>query len=266
MSARIKKQKTPVGIILVIILILGAGVWFITSDKTPEKDTEDTTPDEVVPATPLVIYPDITTTDKKINEGGPSTDYLIAVTYPILATADAKYTANIGTMNTNIASRASSLISDFKSQLEGILVSSSDDQSSLLVNSDVVQSGAIVTVAYTISQYASGAAHPLSFIDTVSYDIRTGEILGLGDLFVANSDYLAKISSKSRELLIKKLGASEKETIDAGTTAEEENFSVFEFTDNGLVLIFNPYQVAPYSAGIIEITIPWNQLPERSVN
>jgi hypothetical protein len=85
-------------------------------------------------------------------------------------------------------------------------------------------------------------------------------------LFVANSDYLEKISSKSRELLIKKLGTSEKETIDAGTTVEQENFSVFEVTDNGLVVIFNPYQVAPYSAGIIEITIPWSQLPERSVN
>jgi hypothetical protein len=159
MSARTKKQKTPVGIILVIILILGAGVWFITSNKTPEKDTENTTPDEVVSTIPTVIYPGITTTDKKINEGGPSTDYLIAVAYPVLAISDAKYTASIATMNGSITSRTSSLISDFKAQLEGILVSSSDDQSSLLVNSDVVQSGAIVTVAYTISQYASGAAH-----------------------------------------------------------------------------------------------------------
>ncbi len=265
MSARTKKSKTPVGIILVIILILGAGIWFITSSKTPVKDTESTTPDEAVPTAPIVTYPDVTTTDKKINEGGPSTDYLIAVTYPILAISDAKYTASIKTMNTSITSRASSFVSDFKAQLEGILVSSSDDQSSLLVNSDVVQSGAIVTVAFTISQYASGAAHPLSFIETVAYDLRTGETITIGDLF-ESADYLSTLSSVSRTFLVKKLGAGEKETIDAGTTAEKENFSVFKVTDNGLVLIFNPYQVAPYAAGIIEITIPWSELPERNIN
>ena len=43
-----------------------------------------------------------------------------------------------------------------------------------------------------------------------------------------------------------------------GTLPKKENFSNFAFTDNGLLVFFNRYQIAPYSYGSFNIIIPYS--------
>ena len=45
-----------------------------------------------------------------------------------------------------------------------------------------------------------------------------------------------------------------------GTLPKKENFSNFAFTDKGLLVFFNRYQIAPYSFGSFNITIPYSDL------
>ena len=45
-----------------------------------------------------------------------------------------------------------------------------------------------------------------------------------------------------------------------GTTPIKNNFKNFVFTSNGLMLIFERYQIAPYYFGEYNITIPYQQI------
>lgn len=44
--------------------------------------------------------------------------------------------------------------------------------------------------------------------------------------------------------------------ISEGTAPKEENFENFLITDNALIIIFDPYEVAPYAAGSVFVEIP----------
>ena len=47
-----------------------------------------------------------------------------------------------------------------------------------------------------------------------------------------------------------------------GVTPEALNFQSYAIEGDALVLIFPPYQVAPYAAGTQEVSIPLSQLKE----
>ena len=46
--------------------------------------------------------------------------------------------------------------------------------------------------------------------------------------------------------------------IKEGTKADEKNFACFNLKGGEVILVFNQYQVAPYSSGISEVSIPLN--------
>lgn len=132
------------------------------------------------------------------------------------------------------------------------------------------------------------------FPSTINFDLRKGEVVKLKDLFEADSKYLEKISELSRntlkktclscpcknginagdslpaELIPKESAASQNSNsentppIDAwyikGTEPEEENFSNWSIVDEGLKITFGEYQVGPGCIGIIDITIPFQDL------
>ncbi len=48
--------------------------------------------------------------------------------------------------------------------------------------------------------------------------------------------------------------------IEEGTVPDYQNYRNFYYNDRGLVFIFEQYQVAPYSSGIIEVIVPYSIL------
>ena len=48
--------------------------------------------------------------------------------------------------------------------------------------------------------------------------------------------------------------------IEEGTVSDYPNYRNFYYNDRGLVFIFEQYQVAPYSSGIIEVIVPYSIL------
>ena len=64
------------------------------------------------------------------------------------------------------------------------------------------------------------------------------------------------------ELTRKKLLEQElpQDMVEAGTAPEEENFSTFLLEEDGLTVYFNPYQVGPWAAGVVTVTLPLKEL------
>ena len=118
------------------------------------------------------------------------------------------------------------------------------------------------TASYIFTVYEDTlGAHGNTFFHTFTFDKATGASLALGDLFTPGSGYLATLSALSRAKLPKIIGDNgNAQMLESGTTPDAKNFSDFFFDNHNLVVLFDPYKVAPYSSGPQTLYIPTSEL------
>ncbi len=100
-----------------------------------------------------------------------------------------------------------------------------------------------------------GGAHPNTTIETFTY--KNGKRIEIMD--VISKEELSKISNYVKKKLLSHPG-SVSDMIEEGTVPDYQNYRNFYYNDRGLVFIFEQYQVAPYSSGIIEVIVPYSIL------
>lgn len=120
----------------------------------------------------------------------------------------------------------------------------------------------------------TGGAHPLPLDASFVFDRQAQRVLALDDLFVDPDAARRMLAAFSRAALEGKLLAqapgkdeatpeARKEwldnmrgMIDDGTRPDAKNFSEFQVDADGLLLVFPPYQVAPYVYGTQTVEVP----------
>lgn len=102
----------------------------------------------------------------------------------------------------------------------------------------------------------TGGAHPIPIVVTTLFDLTRGHAMKLGDMFRKGAPYLSTLSTLSRAYLAKQDLGSDADWQKRGTEATEANFQAFYLDGQNLVVVFPPYQVAPYAAGVVEFKIP----------
>ena len=116
------------------------------------------------------------------------------------------------------------------------------------------QTDALGSVIFSV-YINTGGAHGNLFLKNLNYN-QKGQLLSIGDLFKPESDYLTKLSDISRKKLPGILGENLASWSDDGTAPTSTNFETFYIKDDGtLNIVFQPYQVAPWAAGVPEISI-----------
>jgi hypothetical protein len=118
----------------------------------------------------------------------------------------------------------------------------------------------VVSIGFGASNF-EGGAHPNHYSFTINFDLATGKKIELADLFKLNSNYLKVISDYS----IKKLKEQQEDMTDdewlaTGAGAKAENFKSWSIKKTGILINFDPYQVAAYAAGPQEVFIPYSEL------
>jgi hypothetical protein len=108
----------------------------------------------------------------------------------------------------------------------------------------------------------TGGAHPNPLFYTLLVDPASGRKVAVPELFAANSDYLATLSKLAGEELKPRLEElnTDAKWVAEGTAAKAENFDVLWPGEDGLYILFTPYQVAPYSSGAPQVVIPYQKL------
>jgi hypothetical protein len=104
-----------------------------------------------------------------------------------------------------------------------------------------------------------GGAHPGSYHRTLNYDFTTGQQLALSDLFVPGAAYLERIAEFCLNELRRKL---DPDIWESGASPTPENYQVWALTSEGLLIIFESYQVAPYAAGPQFVIVPYDLLAD----
>ncbi|BAO75767.1 DUF3298 and DUF4163 domain-containing protein [Winogradskyella sp. PG-2] len=119
------------------------------------------------------------------------------------------------------------------------------------------QSAGIITIAISTYQF-KGGAHGSDVISFINLNAKTGEILSLNEIIKNIGDFkgLAKTNFiKSLEI--------ENENLKMEDFFFGKPFQLPDnigFTDDGLVLLYNIYEVATYNEGYTEFVIPFEDL------
>jgi len=96
-----------------------------------------------------------------------------------------------------------------------------------------------------------GGAHPLPIVVTFNFDRKTGTLFTLDSALARLGLTLPQMASEAKAQLDATLG---KDIIaPEGADAKAENYQTFIVGVNSVTFIFQPYQVAPYSAGTPEV-------------
>lgn len=205
----------------------------------------------------------IVLSDKKISED--TLTYGINLVYPQASGLVNKNSQE--KVNKTFQEYAENLVKEFKAEITDINDIPTGQRSELIMDYDILQlSRQMISLKFNVSNYTAGAAHPNSFVHAVTYDLVNDKaIAGLEDVFESEKDYLKVLSDLARENLKVQLAddfASLRASVEEGTTPEQKNFSEFSIARGTFNIYFNPYQVAPYAVGVVEVKILYDQLQE----
>lgn len=114
----------------------------------------------------------------------------------------------------------------------------------------------LLSIKITKSEYLGYEAHDHQNALTATYDLKTGKQLQLTDV-VQDMDQLVRLVSA--ELNIRGDGFPNSYRPEELTAKELDKFVL---TDQGLVIVFDPYEVAPFGIGYVEVLIPYNLLED----
>lgn len=212
--------------------------------------------------TPLVM-PTLSTV--AYEGSGTTTRITIDVSYPkVIMNGNAQVAEKA---NAAIGAWVDGIVNDFKQEENGTDMDGIPEnfQSSLTMDWDpMLISPQMLSIKFNYSAYSAGAAHPNSMSRVFNYDLVKGKKLETTDLFSAKEEALPLLSTLSRIALKKELNDVSKEEWDTqvipGTEPTEENFREVALTKDGLLVIFNPYQVAPYARGTQDVLIGTNDI------
>ena len=163
-------------------------------------------------------------------------------------------------LNRKIKVKIERLLRDFNSHLNDVIP---NQYFSLDVNYDTYNYYNIISFVFNIESFYGGA-HPDHEIWTISYDTKNNKVITIDSLLKKYPNILNKLSNNAYNLLKNnpKLMESSysKDMLIDGTKPLKENFNSFAFTDKGLIIFFQRYQIAPYSMGDFHVIIPYDNI------
>ena len=116
-----------------------------------------------------------------------------------------------------------------------------------------------VGVKYDVLTYLIGAAHPVTAIDTITLDTKTGKLLEFSDVFKDTKESREAISKLCKDALLKQ---PDFEPLDFGDwiSIGSKEQSSFIITDKGIEFWFNQGDIAPMASDVICVELPYSAL------
>lgn len=199
---------------------------------------------------------------KEQSEENKKLKLTIDTAYPQLVGGDA---AIADAFNKTISGFTTKAVSDFKKENKTDLEAMAKDSEagpgySLDVSYHTTHADKNLISVLVWRYQFTGGAHGGSASTAFNYDLNSGRMLKLADLFQPNSGYLKTISAYCITTLTKELGDVDAEWLRNGAGPKPENFKSWNVTPDGLQITFDAYQVAAYAFGPQEAVVPYSAL------
>ncbi len=228
-------------LLAILLLTLAAGLSIgLTRLAAPSKVLAVGTP---------VASPDWKLAIKTISEESKQPAYTLAVSLPVLES-----TANqVGAFNNAVAAFSDKTIADFKKYVQDAQNSPAPENTSYLIvlYSAFTTSRGQISIRFDTEYYVRGAAHPAHTTSSLNYDLATGKLLTLADLFQPGAKYLDKIATYCQD----ELNRQGRLTFPEGAMPKPENYAIWNLSAGGLLITFDEYQVGPGAEGVSEVLV-----------
>ena len=123
-----------------------------------------------------------------------------------------------------------------------------------IVNAD----NGLLSVLFDVSIY-TGGAHPNTGYLPLNFDLNTGKAMTFDDVFKPGVDAVSTLAFIASEELTR----TNRLMFPDGAEPRPENYQVWNFDFNNLIITFGPYQVMPYAAGPQTVAIPYFRLKDQ---
>lgn len=252
----------------IILIFIGLYVWMNSENRvsighTPAllSSAEGTLPNDFVEVPVL--------TNQNTTTSNPSGRYTITIDYPEVALLGHPELAKEA--NDVISSFIKDTTTKFTENITEMLSSSmpAEFSSDLTMHwVPLLVSPSIISIRFDYSEYVAGAVHPDNRTRILNYDFEKHLLLSPISLFASSTQALPFLSTFSRNALRSQFGDSSESTftdfVIPGTEPTHENFQEVGITKTGLLIVFNPYQVAPYARGTVEVPIPTAEIVDAT--
>lgn len=128
----------------------------------------------------------------------------------------------------------------------------------------IVNGPRIIVTEMKFNQY-EGGAHGIYANIYTNYDVKSGRDLGLADVF---SDTLALARTLTECFIAQKELDASIPLLEQGYFIDNNQLPVtanFALTPEGVVFYYNVYEIAPYSYGPSQVTVPYSELKDIMV-
>ena len=126
------------------------------------------------------------------------------------------------------------------------------------------QQGTANTLSYLATiDYYEGGAHGINQLITFNFDIATGKLITLADVFAPG--YETQLKNCLLKALKSKTGLNSiNELKDEGYLYSMDMFASENFILNNetITFVYNPYEIAPYALGSIELVITYSEVSQ----
>ena len=134
------------------------------------------------------------------------------------------------------------------------MLSVSDDYSAKLMKN-------LLIIERTGYDYYYGAAHGMPIRDYYNFDINTGAMYKLKDLFIEGSDYKTKINEMISNEINADIKSGESMFFEGSFTSITDD-QYFYLQDDAVVIYFYPYDISAYAGGFPEFVIPFEDVSQ----
>jgi hypothetical protein len=207
-------------------------------------------------ATSIILPPPSTEwqlSNKFMVEESTSPAYTIRITKPVLAA----YSDDA--FNHSLDSYLATTVTGFKTGAKEAGSVPTSSSSWLEITYDLLASGGgILSLRFLISSYGAGAAHPIHYLHTLTYDLNRGMVMTLDSLFKPNTNYLDVLASyctvdlQRRGLL----------NFPEGTAPKPDNYQNWNIERGGLLITFDEGLVGPFAQGPTDVWIPYRTVAD----
>ena len=154
-------------------------------------------------------------------------------------------------------------LNDAISQFENRFISFKNDFEAdaapweVTINSEVVfQSVYVITIS--IDSYTfTGGAHGNSVITLLNFDPKTGDLYSQDDVLKPSKDFISMVEQYFKTETATKTTDSSENYFFGEDFKLPENIG---FNDEGVIFLYNTYELASYAEGITEFTIPYSEI------
>ncbi len=246
-----------------LILIVSAACStqaFPAPDSTVTVVPTNTSVPTVVP-TPILLSESLTLNSTPFAESKDGPIYTITAQIPtITGSADPRVAAFNTRMNEIVKKEVDAFRADILANqpvVPFVAGSSFDVQYEL-----IGQRGEVWSIKFAVMRFLDGAAHPNHYSVTLNYDLAQRRELTLDELFLHGVNHMQTIADYCKAELSKRDIGYTDPIFQTGADPLAENYRNWNISNEGLIITFDPYQVAPYAAGAQTIVIPFAELQQ----